>query len=150
MKRVGEKPGRRGLVSDFREFDFGNTDEKKVLEARVFSAYKRRFVIRCGGPGGRSFSIGVLFISSKLEAGDGVAADIVRHEYGHTEQLKRLGLFRYLRAIAWPSMRSRKTGVEYFSQPWEVTADMYGGVEREHLAGAEERGLDWLTGIRSS
>ena len=135
---------RPGFINDLRNLSFKNTDENKVLAAKYVSAYRGRLVIKRAGPKGRSFSLFALFISPKLEAGNQYAINTVKHEYGHTLQLKRLGLPVYLKAIACPSMKSGLSGIEYYSQPWEVTADILGGVEREHAEGAEEIGEAYL------
>ena len=137
---------RPGFINDLRNLSFKNRDENKVLDAKHISAYKGRPAIKRSGPKGRSFSLWALFISPKLAAGDQYAIDVVKHEYGHTVQLKRLGLPAYLAAIGYPSMKSGLSGREYYSQPWEVTADMYGGVEREHLEGSEAAGEAYLAG----
>ena len=145
-KRSGAR--RPGIINDLRNLSFKNGDEDKVLDARFISAYKGKLAVKKAGTGGRSFSLGVLFISPELKAGNRYSIDTVKHEYGHTVQLKRLGLAVYLKAVARPSMKSKETGREYYSLPWEVTADMLGGVEREHAEGSEERGeaylADWL------
>ena len=141
-----EKRRRPGLIDDLRNLSFRNRDENKVLEARHVSAYKGRLVIKKAGAGRRSFSLWALFISPELAAGDQNAIDTVKHEYGHTEQLKRLGLPAYLKAIGYPSMKSDMPGSAYYSLPWEVTADMLGGVEREHAEGSEEIGEAYLAG----
>ena len=55
----------------------------------------------------------------------------LRHEGGHFYQLLHLGVFRYFIGIGFPSARSG--GAErYYSQPWEVTADVFAGVFREN------------------
>ena len=59
--------------------------------------------------------------------------DIVRHEYGHTLQLKQLGVIDYALCIALPSWQEWGTNPNYYSRPWEITADVLGGVQsRNH------------------
>ena len=66
--------------------------------------------------------------------------NILRHEYGHSVQLRMLGLFRYIRYIARPSVRGYRrpmTVREYYSQPWEYIADLFGGaIRRSYLPDA--------------
>lgn len=55
----------------------------------------------------------------------------MRHEYGHTIQLAVLGPTRYLTCIGLPSWQ--KWGYDpYYDKPWEVTADILGGVEKRN------------------
>ena len=68
-------------------------------------------------------------------------AETLRHEYGHTRQAKALGVFRYWRYIAIPSMTGYYKKVPYaayYNQPWERGADVFGHVERTvHTPGSE-------------
>jgi hypothetical protein len=73
---------------------------------------------------------------------------LVQHEYGHTVQLERIGLIPYLFGIAYPSM-TNDPATGYYDQPWEVTADMFGGVNRTHAAGAEEAGEAYLAELEN-
>ena len=118
-----------------------------VLNARFFSAYKGKLVIRGAGRRGRSFSIGMMFISPKLKAGDQFAIATVRHEFGHTQQLGRLGLIRYIKYIAIPSMRSDPYDPDYYVLPWEITADIFGGAGRPHSDEEKRRGEAYLDSI---
>ena len=103
-----------------------------VLRAKFLSAYKGKLVIRTGGTDRRSFSFGALFISRDERADRPESIDVVKHEYGHAMQLKYLGLSKYIKYIAKPSMRSKVQGMAYYDQPWEVLADVYGGASRFH------------------
>ena len=102
--------------------------EDRVLDAKIIAVYRGRLVLKIGGFKGRSFSFGFMFLSPKLKAGDEFARDMVRHEYGHTVQLKQMGLAAYIKKIAIPSVKSKVKGPEYYEQKWEVTADVDGGV----------------------
>ena len=58
----------------------------------------------------------------------------LNHEYGHFVQFKKLGI-RYYRKIGIPSLigyeiSKNNPNYNYYSQPWERTADMYGGIDR--------------------
>ena len=47
-----------------------------------------------------AFSFGVIFMGN----GDSITSDVVKHEYGHTVQLKELGLVTYALTVATPSL----------------------------------------------
>ena len=115
----------RDLFTDAYAFDLNNESEKKVLESNYFSAYKGKMVFRTDG--GRSGSFGALFITRETNKMPD-AEDTVRHEYGHTQQLKELGALRYLIYIGIPSALNLGSG-NYYDKLWEVTADVYGGVQ---------------------
>ena len=122
----------RKLREDKRNFDRNNTDENKVLDAAVFSAYKGKLVIRMAGFGGRSFCLGAMFISPRESAGNKDSINMVRHEYGHTLQIEKIGLLRYIIKIGIPSLRNGRVPVpEYYNLKTEITADILGGVRRE-------------------
>lgn len=129
------------LREDFRAYDKHNTDEGKVLSAHYFSCYRGVRVWKMKLK--RSGSVGAIFLDPREDA------DTLRHEYGHTVQLKRLGFFRYLFCIGIPSWRN--WGDEsYYDRPWEVTADLFGGVKtRVHAAGAIRAGLSYLDEIKT-
>ena len=130
------KIARLTFIQDLRDLDFQNVDEDKVLNARYLSAYKKKLVVKTPRFVKRSASFGMLFISNNERAGTDHGVNTVRHEYGHTRQLKRLGLPAYLAAIAMPSVRSNPDNPNYYSHPWEVTADTEGGATRYHPPGA--------------
>ena len=131
--------------NDFKGFSRKNDDEDVVIKANYFSAYKKKFVIKKAGFGDRSFNFIILFISRNLSAGDEASRDIVRHEYGHTIQYDRLGPVAYYRHIGKPSMASAVAGDLYYEQPWEVFADVEGGViSRKHDEKTIQAGYDYL------
>jgi len=134
------------LGSDIKGFNRKNNDEDTVLNANYFSMYRKKFVIKKAGFKDRSFSFGILFISPNLRAGSDAGRDIVRHEYGHTIQLKKLGLGAYFKYIGKPSMASTVAGNRYYEQPWEVFADVEGGVtSRKHDETTIQAGYDYLS-----
>lgn len=72
------------------------------------------------------------------------AEDVVRHEYGHTKQLQQLGVVKYVIDIGVPSALEIGGG-SYYSRPWEITADVYGGVQsRYHSDEDIEAGFSYL------
>lgn len=113
---------------DIQNFDWDNTSEQAVLESQYFSAYKGKLVIRMGGVDHRSGSFGpVLFIDHVVDnRSDRIQT--VQHEYGHTKQFDELGLKDYLLYVLIPSF-CEWGPEEYYLKPWEITADIYGGVD---------------------
>jgi len=133
------------LASDFKQLKRKNADEDIVLGANYFSAYKKKFVIKKAGFDDRCFSFGILFISPNLNPGCEINRDAVRHEYGHTKQLDRLGPIKYYKHIGKPSMKSTVAGDFYYEQPWEVFADIEGGViSRRHDEETVQAGYNYL------
>ena len=129
------------LIADFKNFNLKNEKEQVVVDSNYFSAYKGKLVIRTNRR--RSGSIGVLFLTRK---GTPLAIkELVRHEYGHTEQLRQLGLLRYLLFIGIPSWKQWKKEIPYYERPWEITADLYGGVKtRQHTEEKLNDGIEYL------
>ena len=113
------------VAEDISNFNVYNTSEEAVLKSNYFSCYKGVFVVRTDG--NRSGSFGMMFITRETNERP-YPEDIVRHEYGHIKQLQQLGVVNYALTIALPSWREWGSG-EYYSKPWEVTADIYGGVQ---------------------
>lgn len=115
------------ITKDIIDFDRNNTDELKVINANYFSSYKGTIFLKV--PIGRNaFSFGIVFLGNKNR-------DIytVRHEYGHYLQLEELGFNKYIKYIAIPSMYgyySKVSYYDYYSQPWEYGAEIYGEVNR--------------------
>ena len=119
------------VKQDVQNFDVNNTSESKVLRSNYFSSYKGKFVVRTNGT--RSGSYGALFITKETSERPN-PADIIRHEYGHTEQLSQLGLVDYTLCIGVPSMFQWGSDSEYYRRPWEITAEAKSimlGYERE-------------------
>ena len=107
-----------------------NTDERVVLEAENYAFYKGRLVIRHSIKGQTSCAIGgIIFLNRNLVSNSPESIEIVKHEYGHTVQESILGFYKYVRYIAIPSLKHRDP-INYYSNPWELTADLFGEVER--------------------
>ena len=113
------------MAKDIINYDKNNTDEQKVLDSHYFSSYKGKFVIRTNML--RSGSFGVLFITHE-EDKRWDKIETVKHEYGHTIQLKQMGPVAYSFFIVLPSAMELGTK-SYYRKPWEITADMFGGVD---------------------
>ncbi len=129
------------IKEDFHNYDMNNQSEQKVLESHYFSAYKGVPVVRISG--NRSGSFGAIFLTYEANYRDN-PEDVVRHEYGHTEQLRQLGVVKYAIDIGIPSAKEIGGG-DYYSRPWEITADIYGGVQsRQHTKEDIEAGFSYL------
>ena len=133
----------KDIKKDVKNFDINNKSERKVLESNYFSCYKGVPVLRINGD--RSGTFGAIFLTRETNDRK-YPEDIVRHKYGHTKQIEKLGIVKYALCIGVPSWREWGTG-EYYSKPWEVTADIYGGVlSRNHSQSSIENGFAYLKG----
>ena len=133
----------KDIKKDVKNFDINNKSERKVLESNYFSCYKGVPVIRINGD--RSGTFGAIFLTRETNDRK-YPEDIVRYKYGHTIQMEKLGIVKYALCIGVPSWREWGTG-EYYSKPWEVTADIYGGVlSRNHSQSSIENGFAYLKG----
>ena len=112
------------LKMDINNYNHKNCDESKVIQSNYFSSYKGLFVLRTNIK--RSGSYGILFISRKVNNFK-YPEDVVRHEYGHALQLKKMGVIKYTLFIGIPSLFNWGEG-KYYDKPWEITADILGGV----------------------
>ncbi len=110
-----------------------NDDEQKVLKAEKFAFYKGVPVVKVPFMDREAASFGIIFLGSN--AGHRTDADqIVQHEYGHTVQMANMGVALYSITVAVPSVIGNRVDASgnmpfnYYSQPWEYGADIYGGV----------------------
>lgn len=106
---------------NFWEFIF-NEDEQVVLEAEYFAFYKGQLVILGDYPDSRSASFIIMFLDK-----DDKDPDTVKHEWGHYVQLRLMGPLHFLSSVAIPSITSDPNDSDYYSNPWERTADWLGG-----------------------
>lgn len=122
-------------MTDFKNFNLANTSEDVTLNANYFSAYKGQYVIKANLDfnGGRSGSFGVMILDKKegTEEKGGIEEGrrTVKHEWGHFVQLGMLGPKKYVEKIAIPSVSSKASYKDYYYQPWERSADIFGGVD---------------------
>ncbi len=131
----------KDIAEDFNKYDKYNESEEIVLESHYFSSYKGVLVIRTNG--NRSGSFGVIFLTRESNDRD-YPEDVVRHEYGHTKQLEQLGVIKFAYCIGLPSWLQWGTG-NYYDKPWEITADIYGGVQsRDHSQSDIDAGFAYL------
>ena len=135
------------IKEDVSNYDKNNQSEKTVLASNYFSSYKGVPVFRTNGD--RSGSFGAMFVTRETnERAD--AEDIVRHEYGHTVQLKELGVLNYTLGIMIPSWLEWGGG-DYYSRPFELTADLYGRVQSRTYSHEDiVAGFLYLDTIKSS
>ena len=117
----------KDVITDLRNFEFYNNNEKKCLESTVFSSYKGTPVLRHDIPNVTSCSIFNTIILNMSETSSNGGVDTIRHEWGHTVQETMMGRTKYLFRIAAPSVVGNLIGVDdYYSQPWERSADYFG------------------------
>ncbi|MGN1155740.1 MAG: hypothetical protein ACI4TK_06150, partial [Agathobacter sp.] len=133
------------VAEDCSNYDMHNESEAKVLESNYFSSYKGKIVIRTNFE--RSGSFGILFISRDAYKHKS-PEDEVRHEYGHTKQLDKLGIINYTLCIGIPSAFEWGSDKVYYRRPWEITADRYGGVQSRRYPDYENAGYKYLKNSR--
>ena len=128
-----KKPRRtvcKSWIDDIKNYDKTNKNEEKVLKSKLFSSYNGTFVLKT--PFRSSFSFGIIALSKRQQN-----AETLKHEYGHRLQLKQMGLFKYIKDVAIPSVtayRLHKKGkltLDYYGSPWEYEADILGNVNRK-------------------
>ena len=139
---------KRSFISRVNDF-IRNTDERVVLEAKYVAFYKGKLVIRHSIPNQTSCAIGgVIFLNRDELSTKPESIETVKHEYGHTVQESILGSYKYIKYIAIPSLTHRDP-TNYYSNPWELTADLFGGVERSggasyYVDGSIENALEYF------
>jgi len=113
-----------------------NQDASIAKEAKVLSFYKGSTVVRQDIIGTCS-AFGTIWLKNGDET-------TIKHEYGHSIQERLLGPL-YWTTIAIPSVTFNKFGsnkdIDYYSTPWERTADLFGGVSRE--SGYKKGSIGW-------
>lgn len=120
----------KNIVKDIKNYDKANESEQTVFSASYFSCYKGTFVIKANFRS--SFSFGFIALCTRQQN-----ENTLKHEYGHRLQLKNIGLYRYIRDVAIPSVkafnlnRKNKLLFDYYGSPWESEADVLGGVDRQ-------------------
>ena len=110
---------------------------KTVCEATPYTIHNEATVYTWDIPGGMSLGRYIFVPFKRIKPTEFHAAQMIKHEYGHTIQSKYLGWF-YLLVIGLPSLlwawcfdsyRTR-TGKSYYSFYTEKWADKLGEVER--------------------
>ena len=88
------------FARDIQNYDRNNSSEQTVLESHYFSSYKGKFVLNL--PIGRNaFSFGIIFMGTGVPDTE---YNTVKHEYGHTVQFDKMGMWNYTKDVAIPSV----------------------------------------------
>ena len=135
------------FVQEVKNIDFTNKDEGKVLEAKYVSAYDGQLVVRWT-PNNRSFSMGPVMLLDKGKENNAEGINTVKHERGHYDQYKELGIIKYVVGLCISSTANGYF-TPYYSQPWEVSADTRRDVGWAHTQGAEELGEKYMNYLKS-
>ena len=98
-------------------------------DAEKFAFYKGVPVIKVPGMGTDMCSFDVIFIGEEARTRRNAIED-VKHEYGHSVHFSQIGILRYTTRVAIPSLIGYYTvsAEQYYSQPWEYIAEVFGGV----------------------
>ncbi|MBO5891657.1 MAG: RHS repeat-associated core domain-containing protein [Oscillospiraceae bacterium] len=108
--------------------NFDNSSEEDVLnrvETYGVAFYKGVLVVKTQYDA--SYSFGFIGISHLQ-----LDSDTLKHEYGHTVQLKNMGVGKYIVDVVIPSItinlleRQGKLPYDYYSYPWEAEANALG------------------------
>ncbi len=127
------------VADDIKKYDKNNTDVNKVYEANYISAYKGENVILISNDFLTSVAFAGTIFLNHSDDHDSLPrkTETINHEYGHIQQEKDLGTFKYLAAVGLPSITCNLLArnndfiqKNYYNMPWEYNADMRGGVNR--------------------
>ena len=119
----------KNVIADINNYDTSNESEDVVFSANYFSGYHGVLVVRKPFEG--SFSFG--FIALSDVAWKNESTNTLKHEYGHTRQLKNMGWGSYIVDVAIPSLtiailyNMENLPYYYHSYPWEAEANELGG-----------------------
>lgn len=119
-----------------------NENQSAVLSSKKVSFYKGVPVFRIGGTRAGSFL--AIFLTD-YERNDSIYnKNVINHELGHSIQQMIMGPINYLLCIGLPSWQEWSNR-DYYDRPWEITADIFGGVNsRTHNSSDIERGYRYL------
>ena len=126
--------------NDMNDIDWNpfNSDESLVTGSTSVSFYKGVPVFRTSFK--RSGSFGAIFLVQNE------TNDIVQHEFGHNVQQMLMDPITYGLMIFIPSAAELGNRL-YYEKPWEISAEMFGGVKaRSHSEQDIKRGY-WYFGI---
>ena len=117
-----------------------NQSESVALKAKVLGFYKGSTIVR-------QDLIGTCSMFGTIWAESNISETTLRHEYGHSVQ-ERILRKKYLSTVAIPSVSyywydvvTNGSSYDYYSTPWERTADWLGGVNRS--CGYKKGSLAW-------
>ena len=125
-----------------------NTNEYAALNSKKVSFYKGIPVYRINGE--RSGSFLAIWLSRGYTDRNGVFRpendpNTVRHEFGHNMQQLIMNPVFYGISIGIPSYFALGPW-SYYDKPWEITADILGGVNRTYNQADVNRGW-WYLGV---
>lgn len=113
-----------------------NTNEQTVLSSKKVSFYKGVPVFKFNY--NRSGSFLAIFLYNRTSN-----INTIRHEWGHNIQQLILGPIKYGLCIGLPSWLEWSNN-SYYDRPWEITADIFGGVTRKHSISDILKGYSYL------
>lgn len=127
------------IKNDMNSIDWNifNTNELPVFNAKKVSFYKGVPIFKFNY--NRSGSFLAIFMTRGRES-----STTLRHEFGHNIQQLILGPINYLLCVGLPSWQEWSNRY-YYDRPWEITADILGGVTtRKHKNVDIQRGYSFL------
>ena len=115
-------------ASENKSAFLSNTDPNVVLDAENVAFYNGAMVIKVPAMNDSAFSFGIILMGPNV-----TSSELVKHEWGHTNQLAELGFWGYASFVVAPSVacywmteRGALPGSIYHSLPWEYKANEYG------------------------
>ncbi len=118
-----------------------NTNEMAVVNMNKVSFYKGIPAFRINGT--RSGTFAAMFLIK-----DDKKIDDVKHEWGHAIQQMIMGpatFGLYIGIPSWKQFGQHKwPNEQYFNRPWETSADMIGGVSRQHTQEEKSRAIAYM------
>ncbi len=126
------------LREDMNKINYNpfNSDESKVISSNSVSFYKGVPFYKTSNERSGSFCA-VLLYSEEDDT------ETIKHEIGHNVQQLILGPITFLINIGITSMFELSTR-EYYDRPWEITADLFGGVSTFHNDEDIKRGKGYI------
>ena len=130
------------IIEDKNNFRLYNTNTNKCAEAKVFSSYNGTLVIKQNFlPSSCTISNTILLKDLDAQQDSYFVEQTIKHEWGHAVQETLLGYDSYISRIAIPSVIGCLSNKDnYYSQPWERSAEFFGGASSEaYVEGSEIR-----------
>ena len=135
----------QGNLEDIKE-DYNNgyynifNDSENVINTKTIGFYKGSTIVKQNVVGTCSI-FGTIWVNGYFDN------NALHHEYGHSIQEQKLKT-KYISRIAIPSVlyyfydiRNNGNNYDYYSTPWERTADWLGGVQ--YNEGYKKNSLKW-------
>ena len=114
------------VVEDCYNYNSNNQSEAVVFSSNYFSNYKGTLVVKT--PFDASFSFDFIGLSTQQQN-----VNTLKHEYGHTVQIRTMGVLNYITDVFVPSVtinildRKGDLPYDYYTYPWEAEANELGG-----------------------